>query len=91
MANRWILGTISVALLAVGCAALTIEPVDYSWGIESVLAVAPDGSVTGAPKTLSFNAGPLFVMELGSVPRHKWCQGPVPSPWALPLPSESWR
>ena len=45
------------------------EPVDYSWGLESVLAVAPDGALTGAPKTLSFNAGQLFVMELGSVPR----------------------
>ena len=69
MANRWMLWIFVFAFLAGGCATLTIEPVDYSWGIESVLAVASDGTVTGAPKTLSFNAGQLFVQELGRVPR----------------------
>ena len=38
MANRWTLWIVVFAFLAVGCAALTIEPVDYSWGLESVLA-----------------------------------------------------
>jgi len=69
MANRWMPWIALFAFMAGGCATLTLEPVDYSWGIESVLAVAPDGAVAGAPKTLSFNAGPLFDLELGGVPR----------------------
>ena len=69
MQNRGSLWIVAFACLAVGCAALTIEPVDYSWGIESVLPVAPDGAVTAAPRTLAFNAAPLFRLELGEMPR----------------------
>jgi hypothetical protein len=56
------------AFLAAGCAAISIEPVDYSWGIESVLTVAADGTVEAPPRTPRFNAAPLFVSELGQVP-----------------------
>jgi hypothetical protein len=58
----------AACLMVAGCMRMTIEPVDYSWRIESVLAVETDGTVKGAPKTLSFNAAGLYGLETGAVP-----------------------
>jgi len=69
MRNCWGVWLVTLCAVLVGCMRLTIEPVDYSWGIESVLSVAGDGAVKGPPKTLSFNAGELYLMELGGVPQ----------------------
>ena len=69
MDSRWKVLIVFLFVTATGCAALTIDPVDYSWGIESVLPVDKDGSVAGVPKTLSFNAAPLYALEMGGVPQ----------------------
>ena len=56
-----ILLTASLALP--GC--VTLKPVDFSWSYESVLTAGPDGVVRGEPKTIAFNAQPLFQEETG--------------------------
>ena len=57
-----------LSMILSGCMQLTLEPVDYSWGLESVLSVDQNGETKGPPKTPSFNAGELYLLELGGMP-----------------------
>ncbi|HWR98011.1 MAG TPA: hypothetical protein VN317_06270 [Candidatus Methanoperedens sp.] len=57
--------TVLAATLVLSGCALTLRPVDFSWSYESVLTAGPDGVVKGEPKTIAFNARPLFREELG--------------------------
>lgn len=63
--KRSVLFLVAALLALPGCAAITIEPVDYSWSFESVLMTDAEGVVKGEPKTIVFNAAEIFQAEAG--------------------------
>ena len=52
-------------LIYSGCSTLTLQSTNFSWPIESVLAVKDDGSVTDQRYSIKFYTQPLFYEELG--------------------------
>ena len=47
------------------CSTLTLQPADFAWPLESVLAVDNDGNVKEDRYSLSFNTKDLFLEETG--------------------------
>ena len=55
--------TVLLSIISSCTPSLVLQPVDYSWNLESVLKVKQDMTVKGAPKTLAFNVYELFKAE----------------------------
>lgn len=52
-----------IALIAVGCKSVMLQPADFSWPVENVLKVDENGFVTEDRYSFSMNVKPLFVEE----------------------------
>ena len=62
MRQTQILSFLLLGLLA-GCAALTLQPANFAWHIESVLPVDENGMVTDDRYSISFDTKSLFFEE----------------------------
>ncbi len=52
-----------IALIAVGCKSVMLQPADFSWPVENVLKVDENGFVTEDRYSFIMNVKPLFVEE----------------------------
>ncbi len=54
---------VAVALIAVGCSSVILQPSDFSWPVENVLTVDTNGFITEDRHSFTINVKPLFQEE----------------------------